>query len=237
MSTLLKQVAEPQSQSTPKNFRKPKPTDPHRSPVCKCGGKKMRRSTRCLECRGQDRKPPIDPSIFFMDGQPCRRVSLTRGQYMIVEAEDYDRISQFSCHAQWRSTNKCFYAMSSDAMRVIYNKRGSYSVAALMLGLPPGTLVDHINGNGLDNRRCNLRPATRSQNGMNQPKHKNNTSGYKGVSWYPKTKRWKVQIGVNRRVIHLGFRVDIKEAARLYDKAAKKYFGKFARTNAMEGLL
>ena len=160
-------------------------------------------------------------------------IALTQGKVAVVDDCDYEYLKQ------WKWTHSQGYAIRKSP------RRGGKQTTILMHRLVArraglritGVNVDHYKDGGLDNRRGNLRIANQSQNCANQRLNRNNTSGYKGVSWYPKTKRWKVQIGVNRRVIHLGFRVDIKEAARLYDKAAKKYFGKFARTNAMEGLL
>jgi hypothetical protein len=89
--------------------------------------------------------------------------------------------------------------------------------------------VDHIDGNGLNNSRNNLRIATRSQNcanRLNAPSAK--TSPYKGVSWKKRNKKWVAQIKVNQRVIHLGLFECAMDAACAYAKAAKQYFGEFA---------
>lgn len=91
--------------------------------------------------------------------------------------------------------------------------------------------IDHIDGNKLNNQRNNLRSATSSQNAINSKKPKNNTSGYKGVSWSKKSKKWRAQICFEGKQIHLGFFDDSKDAANAYDKAALKYFGEFARLN------
>ena len=93
--------------------------------------------------------------------------------------------------------------------------------------------VDHINGNKLDNQRCNLRICTRSQNIANSKKHKDCSSKFKGVTWAAKDRKWKARIRVNYERIYLGNFDDEIEAAQTYDKAALKYFGPFARINGV----
>ncbi|MGD0572653.1 MAG: AP2/ERF family transcription factor [Sedimentisphaerales bacterium] len=99
---------------------------------------------------------------------------------------------------------------------------------------PPGLLVDHFNRNGLDNRRANLRLATRAQNSCNTKKQKGCSSKFKGVCFHKNRKGpnpWDAYIDVNNRRINLGcFPTEIS-AARAYDSAAKKYHGEFARLN------
>lgn len=92
-------------------------------------------------------------------------------------------------------------------------------------------LVDHVNGNGLDNRRANLRPATSSQNQANRKLRRDSASGFKGVYWYPDRNCWRARITVNRQVHSLGYFATREEAARAYDTAASDFFGEFARLN------
>ncbi|MBA7676314.1 hypothetical protein ES703_84555 [subsurface metagenome] len=103
----------------------------------------------------------------------------------------------------------------------------------LVLKIPPYIFVDHINHNGLDNRKANLRPATRAQNGQNRVKFKNRIYGskFKGVTWNRKYKNWQVQIQVNGKLTFLGRFTDEITAAKAYDRAAKKYHGDFASLN------
>ena len=99
-----------------------------------------------------------------------------------------------------------------------------------VMGAPPGMLVDHVNGNTLDNRRCNLRVATHGQNLANR-KAITAKSGFKGAFWAKWAGRWYSSIGVNGRVIRLGY-FDTPEAAALaYDEAARKHHGEFACVN------
>jgi hypothetical protein len=100
-----------------------------------------------------------------------------------------------------------------------------------IMGAKSGIQVDHENNNSLDNRRKNLRFATNAQNARNRGKQKNNASGYKGVYWEPGRNKWMVQISTGKRRITIGRFDDVIEAAREYDKAAKRYHGEFANTN------
>jgi hypothetical protein len=92
-------------------------------------------------------------------------------------------------------------------------------------------MFDHINGNPLDNRRSNLRPATHAQNMRNRKTHKNNKCGYKGVYWAKAKGKWRVRINFEKRRYHIGEFSDLESAARAYDEAALKFHGEFARLN------
>ena len=101
-----------------------------------------------------------------------------------------------------------------------------------ILKAPKQYCVDHINHNGLDNRKANLRLATRSQSACNRRKTSTRTwSRYKGVSWRIHDKRWSAEIGINRKHKFLGLFRDEAAAAKAYDAAARKYHGQFAVLN------
>ena len=91
--------------------------------------------------------------------------------------------------------------------------------------------IDHINGVLSDNRIANLRPATHSQNLGNGRKHSDNTSGFKGVHWDKRRKKWRAVIGHNSCQIHLGRFDTIEEAHAAYCDKARELFGEFARTS------
>ena len=104
----------------------------------------------------------------------------------------------------------------------------------LILGVTDTAIVvDHRNGDGLDNRRANLRLATASQNGANTERRGGKYSQLKGVSYNRRARRWFAQISCGGVYTHLGYFASEIEAARAYDAAALLVFGEFARTNGM----
>lgn len=97
---------------------------------------------------------------------------------------------------------------------------------------PIGMQVDHIDGNGLNNQRSNLRIATHLQNQRNrQHMNKNNSSGYRGVTWCKGAGRWMAQLSLNYKHVHLGLFDSPIDAAIAYDHAVIEHFGEFASTN------
>jgi len=98
-----------------------------------------------------------------------------------------------------------------------------------------GSQIDHKNGNGLDNRRSNLRFANVQQNRMNSKKQNRFSSRYKGVHYYKHARQWKAQIRYNGIQLYLGYYRVETDAAKVYDQKAKKLFGEFARLNFPEG--
>ena len=114
---------------------------------------------------------------------------------------------------------------------MIDGKQTSVRMHRVITGAPKSRQVDHINGNGLDNTRINLRLCDASQNQANRGKPINCKSGFKGVSWNKQKRKWIAFIQVLGKHIYLGG-FDCKiYAARVYDEKAKEVFGEFARTN------
>lgn len=109
----------------------------------------------------------------------------------------------------------------------------STSMHRVIMKFPEGLEIDHIDGDGFNNRRNNLRIATRAQNGANRGKTNANTSGYKGVSFRARDKRWVAMCGGR----YLGYFLTAEDAAKAYDQEATARYGRFAKTNAGLGLL
>lgn len=167
-----------------------------------------------------------------------REILLTQGKIALVDDEDFDRVNQYKWYAQKHPANGRWYARRNES---IAGTRTSLQMHRVIMGLEYGDprQVDHKDReNTLDNRRQNLR-VTLGQNPQNQGLHKDNTSGFKGVTWSKHAKRWQSQIRANDKEIFLGrFPADAPElAAMAYDEAALSRFGEFAVTNATLGLL
>lgn len=113
-------------------------------------------------------------------------------------------------------------------IRIKYKAYKSHRLAWLYVyGYFPENCIDHINGNPSDNRICNLRLATLSQNQYNRKKNSNNKSGIKGVYWNENKKKWKAVIGLNSKKIHLGYFNDFFEATCCIMSARNKLHGSF----------
>jgi hypothetical protein len=156
-------------------------------------------------------------------------LSLPSGPVALIDDEDWPLVKGY----RW-------FAMP--ARRTIYVAATPYRdgrtttvrLHRLLMAPGPGLWVDHINGDGLDNRRANLRAVTRGQNAINRRTGTNNTSGFKGVSWHPEMKRWRADISVGGKRRHLGTFARPEEAAAAYNAAALTAWGPLARLNTLE---
>ena len=161
-------------------------------------------------------------------GYPFRRIPLTQGQYAIVDPEDYEPLSKHKWHAV--KSKNTFYAVRR--IHIGKNKWKHIKMHREILDPPDHLYVDHINHNGLDNRKANLRTATHRQNSYNRINfRKNPSSKYKGVSWKKRTKKWNVQISYDGKSKAIGSFDNESDAAKAYDEAAKKYHKEFAVLN------
>lgn len=150
-----------------------------------------------------------------------RVIKLNRGKAVLVDLGDFDRVMQhrWSAHRAGRS----WYAGT-------YFDGKYMKMHRFILDAKKGEEIDHINHDGLDNRRVNLRKCSHKQNTMNKRKFLG-TSKFKGVSWHSRDKRWAVSVYVDGKAKHLGSYKDEEAAAKAYDSAALKYFGDFAFIN------
>ena len=156
-------------------------------------------------------------------------IPLTMGQFAIVDASDYERISALKWYAHYSAKTKSFYA----ANRSVKNgKKVTTYMHREVLGLTAGDKrqADHIrSGDTLDNRRSNLRISTHAENARNKRMMKNNKSGAKGVCYKKRRGIWEANICVDRKQIYLGTFYSLESAKSAYDEAAKRLHREFAR--------
>lgn len=153
-------------------------------------------------------------------------LALQHGQTALVDDEDYEKVSVYKWSAIWHRNTKRYQ------VRGYVNGRMT-GIHRVIMDAPANLHVDHINGDPMDNRRCNLRLCNNQQNHQNMRKHRDGSSRYKGVSWLQSQRKWVAQIYVEGHNIVLGTFVDEKQAAQTYDEAAAKHFGEFAWLNSV----
>ncbi len=156
-----------------------------------------------------------------------KEIELTQGFKALIDDEYFERLNQYKWCYHKGKTNNTGYAkreeQKNNKSKVIHMHREIMNVT------DPKVQVDHIDLNGLNNQKYNLRLVTSSQNMCNKCKRKDNESGYKGVSWRETNKKWRVRIQINGKRVHLGYFDNILDAAKAYETASKIYHGEFGR--------
>lgn len=150
-------------------------------------------------------------------------IPLKNGIVAIIDLEDVDKASKYGWVLDDTRPNVYVHTMDRE-------RRKTLKLHRYLMDAKEDQIIDHSNGDGLDNRRKNLRFATASQNGANSRKAKNKTSMYKGVHKRDGGK-WRAAIRVNGKLINLGSFVDEREAALAYNTAAIAHFGEYAWLN------
>ena len=152
-----------------------------------------------------------------------KTIQLTQGKVAIVDDDDFEMLNAYKWFAHKQGDR--FYARRNTSIRN-GAKRTAIGMHRVIMRTPVGFETDHVNGDGLDNRRDNLRIATSSQNKMNRGSRRDNKLGVKGVSRSRGRFRAVIQINGNYKLI--GVFLTIEAASAAYQLAAQKLFGEFA---------
>jgi hypothetical protein len=159
----------------------------------------------------------VKPTDFKINGDLC--TCNIRTKIVSLDFLDYDKVKNFG----WCINGTGYVvAWSSELQRMI-------SMHRLILKCNDEMIVDHIDGNPLNNRRYNLRGVYPKQNAINQKLQSNNTSGHKGVHWHKGINKWIANIGVDNKLIHLGYFINIEDAIIARENAEKIFFKEFNR--------
>lgn len=145
------------------------------------------------------------------------KIITSKGIEILVDKQDFERLSKLKWYVA-----KTGYAANDSLPRKLMHR---------FLMNNPKSYVDHINGNKLDNRRTNLRLCNQSGNSANSRLKSTNKSGYKGVCWAKREKRWSVYLTKDYKHIYGGLYADKVEAAKRYNELAIQLFGDFAKLN------
>lgn len=150
-----------------------------------------------------------------------KEIKLTQGKVALVDDEDFERINQW----------KWFAAKSGNTF---YAKRfGNIRMHRVVMGITSKhtQIIDHANGDGLDNRKGNLRICSNRENSANRRSAKNSSSKYLGVCYEKKRGKWVARITANKKVLRIGYFKTEENAATAYNIFAERLHGKFARLN------
>lgn len=191
--------------------------------LCDCGNHveltsdRLRHTVSCgcfrkIKDRKYNRAFKIGENVMLYD---------SKGKYTIIDYDDYDKVK-----GKYWFVNNHGYVVSVTGTK---HKTAIRLHNFIFDGeIPTGYEIDHKNRKKWDNRKSNLRLATRSQNNINRDVCKSNSSGYTGVSYMRSKQKWRAYITVNNKQIYLGLYNSVEEAYRVRVKAEKKYYGKFS---------
>jgi len=196
---------------------------------CPCGKEfKCNRANAkycCIECHQNYKSGSIRGYEKPQKIRGAKWIELGYGKFTLIDKDDYEKYGK----RVWR-LHRRGYAVRLEGPQ---SSRKYVYLHRLLIGATSRQSVDHINGDKLDNRKCNLRVATQSQNNANQKMQENTTSEYKGVCFNRNLKAncWRAYIRHNYKMINIGSFSSEEAAARAYDQKAKELFGTFAKLN------
>jgi len=157
-------------------------------------------------------------------------VPLTRGYEAIVDIEDAGMASGYNWYVMFCGENLVYAARNER----VTGKRKTILMHRVVANPSEKQVVDHRDHNGLNNRKSNLRVCSHTENIRNSRKRLDNTSGYRGVCWNKKLRKWQAEINVNGEVIYLGTFKDIEKAYQAYCKASRRYHKDYSNIGEAE---
>ena len=148
-------------------------------------------------------------------------VNRKREIYALVDKEDFEAVSGYNWYFSGLGGRSIYRVIS-------YKPRRTQLLSRFLMNPEDSVVVDHINRNVLDNRRCNLRICTQPENLRNAGVYRSNKSGYKGVGWHKGRQMWRARIQLDKKPAFLGYFTELEDAVDAYTKAALDKFGEFA---------
>lgn len=167
----------------------------------------------------------IGMRLFHKLNVNMKKIKLTKNKWVLVDDEDFEWLNQW----KWHCVREKYAARTIKTK----NKKSMLYMHRLIMNPFQNKIVDHINRNSLDNRKKNLRLVTYVQNNANHKLFKTNKSGYHGVYFDKKRKKYRVGISLNNKTKAIGIFSNIKDAAIAYNKVALKYRGQYAQLNQL----
>lgn len=158
-------------------------------------------------------------------------IKLNKDQYAIVDAEDSKELNKYNWFLRLPTGSNTQYAQRNNWCKKSKKHLTPLKMHRVIMNAQKDEIVDHINGNGLDNRKSNLRICTTRQNNRNQRPQIGRSSKYKGVYWKKDRSKWRANIKTYGKSKHLGYFIEEVEAAKAYNKAALELFGEYSLLN------
>ena len=159
-----------------------------------------------------------------------RKIPLTQDKFALVDDEDFEKVNQYKWYAKRK--DHIFYAARH--ITISYKNYQMLFLHNFISPPPKGKFIDHIDGDGLNNQKNNLRVAMPIENSRNRKIDKDNISGYKGVYHRKDTGKFRAYIAINRKQYALGNFDTAIEAAKAYNQKASEVWGEFAKLNIID---